>query len=83
MTPGPGHFQPQCYNLNKLGHVFNNATSNKIDASLIGNQKCDNTDDNVDGDMIPVCLPCFASDTITLVQINKKIFEPFLGIIYM
>ena len=40
---------------------------NEIDASLhelsIRNQKCENADDDVDGDMIPTCRPCLAGDT--------------------
>ena len=41
---------------------------NEIDAFLqkilIGNQKCDTVDDNdADGDMIPMCPPCFAGNT--------------------
>ena len=39
----------------------------EIDASLqelsIGNQKCDNADAAAEGDMIPMCRPCFAGNT--------------------
>ena len=55
---------------------------NEIDASLqkvsIRNQKCGNADDDedtaddADGDMIPMCRQCFADDTKHVVQDYMK-----------
>ena len=57
---------------------------NEIDESSqessIGTQKCDKVDldDDADGDMIPMCRPCFSGDTIKSRLIIKNNYTIWL-----